>query len=588
MPHLALIGNPPPPGYRRPNPVAFTGPSFTFMPFNPFQKFAVDLVGASWRSQKKNPYQHTSPSRGDRGWEVPPRLWPQNMSGPDFDRWAQSQIGFPIQVLLRNDAYKIPDKDPNYDPQAVVRLQVVNRLRQRAGKPELTYEEHRRWVIVDVIGQLYEEEEMRQQGPGFRSPVVTEGRWHRALIEARRAGVEREFSNAHRSGHGVRESLRYALSGRARSEAHDDEARRASRAAVERHREEVMRANREAAWAAEAKVEAGRKAQQAEKRRQAAAEAKAEAQAAQARTHSKRESKRREHESLVRKIKDLLPVYGGRASVLANALGVQPDAIRKIVKGQRSGERMAKSIHELHATVTRPAPGPGRSLPISAPTFPKVDRYARGHRETVAAGGQMKFLIDELLRIYGQGLKSNGQARLAEALNVGASTLQSVIKGRVKLGADLAKRLVELAVHNGIAAMNPSSMPRQRNRDHRWRKPPNVEEISLDDAADYPGYDRALKAHRRFHGTDPGRAMLVRVPQKGRKQDELAGGTVHVMLGEREQTPYMVPWDESKKAGVRWYHDHPEDTRPMILLNPETGLTTDVGGTYMVDDWFYS
>ena len=62
---------------------------------------------------------------------------------------------------------------------------------------------------------------------------------------------------------------------------------------------------------------------------------------------------------------------------------------------------------------------------------------------------------------------------------------------------------------------------------------------------------------------------------------------IHVALGLRKQTPYVVPWD-SNKDGPLWYHDHPEGSEPLMILNPETGIVSDVGGSYLVDDWFYS
>lgn len=477
---------------RLPNPIRFTGPSLTFMPFNPFQKVAIDLVGASYMPKASNPYyQHVR--FGDKGWEVPPRFWPENMSNAQFDTWVKKQlIGHRMQDL--EGPHRVPPTPST--PKARVRLAEINEQRILEGKPEWTYEEWRRWVWIDVIDQLVEQDaiwggDQPEPGQVFMPP--------RGGYPAPRRGSRLPSTRPDPTQEQI-EAASYSV----------------SRYADELRKQQVR-------W---------RAAAEERKKRRSMEEAKEQRKAKRSRALTEREA---EHQQRL---------FG------------KPFA-------------------------------PGKVPLPTVPGFARIKRgpeKGRGEIRTpmAARGSQIRLLIEELIKVYGS------QARLAKALGVSPGTISTSLNMHTKPGLGLTKRIVELAIHHGIAAANPGDLPRKKNRDHRWRKPPNATEISLDEAAGYPGFDKALKAFKRFHKTDPGSAYIVRVPRKGKKGKELAGGVVHVALGVREQTPYVVPFEGSSKEGVRWYHDHPEGTRPMILLNPETGLVTDVGGTYMVDDWFYS
>jgi hypothetical protein len=174
---------------------------------------------------------------------------------------------------------------------------------------------------------------------------------------------------------------------------------------------------------------------------------------------------------------------------------------------------------------------------------------------------------------------------LAYTLGLAEQRVRDYLGGRYLIPAPDANKIAALAAKHGVQVANPGRMKRKHNRDHRWRDLPEEEEISMEDAKKLPGYKKALKAFKRFHKTDPKSVRVIRVPD-GKSGTTLAGNAVHVFLGHREQTPYTVPF--GSKKDVRWYHDHPKDSQPSMLLNPQTGLVTDAGGSGMVDDWFYS
>lgn len=133
--------------------------------------------------------------------------------------------------------------------------------------------------------------------------------------------------------------------------------------------------------------------------------------------------------------------------------------------------------------------------------------------------------------------------------------------------------------------MNPKRK-RRRNRDSKWKKEPEELEIDVEEIESMPYFKEALKKFKRFHESTPALAKVIRIPDGKKGTRRL--NKVYVALGRRKQTPYTVDeWDSSKKD-VYWYHDHPEGMEPLMILDPETGVVSDVGGSYVVDEWFYS
>jgi len=452
MPLLAFVSNPPrhprsrrASPVRRENPLKFTGPSLTLMPFNPFQKVSIDLFGASFQPVAGKPAQSNPYKQTGAYWEVPERLWPDNMKPKDFDAYVQTRHGLDVRELVEG-RFKVPGYNTPDE-----RIIAVNESRASRGLPMLTHEEWRRWVILDVVGQLYEEEEIAQSD--------------------RRSRKDPEFATGPLVMPRARTTRREGGPGRSAP----SRSRVPSRAPLAEDREALGLARKEAERAVE------------EERRLRIAAMRAELERRQA----------------------------------AREAGI-------------TREGTAKAAAMLRGLVAA----------------------YRGQRD-----------------------------ELAEAIGISEQRLTDFLVGRYAIPGVVVQRIDALANKHGVRVANPATMPRQRNRDHRWREPPEEEEVSLDEVKHLPGYAKALKQFKRFHKTDPQVARIIRVPD-GRKKTSLANGGVHVFLGHREQTPYTVPF--GSKKDTRWYHDHPEGDRPSILLDPATGLVMDVGGTYMVDDWFYS
>jgi transcriptional regulator with XRE-family HTH domain len=142
--------------------------------------------------------------------------------------------------------------------------------------------------------------------------------------------------------------------------------------------------------------------------------------------------------------------------------------------------------------------------------------------------------------------------------------------------------------HPELARLMNPARPRRRNRDARWKREPKEVEIDLDEAREMPGYDKAAKRYRRWHGKDPERAVVISVPNGENEVTRV--DNPHVYLARRQQAPYVVDKDElrSQKNGPLWYHDYPENSQPRMVLNPKTGIIMDIGGSYLVDDYIYS
>lgn len=121
-----------------------------------------------------------------------------------------------------------------------------------------------------------------------------------------------------------------------------------------------------------------------------------------------------------------------------------------------------------------------------------------------------------------------------------------------------------------------------------------------------PGTQEAIAAFRRFHGGEPTHVevyeyddgtpdvheeALFAIGQAQIEVDtmEQAGGGGEVQVAPfAAGTVYSVPQDwNSSKAGKQWVHSHRESggKPPLHAYNPITGVMSQHGGTYFVDEW---
>ena len=101
----------------------------------------------------------------------------------------------------------------------------------------------------------------------------------------------------------------------------------------------------------------------------------------------------------------------------------------------------------------------------------------------------------------------------------------------------------------------------------------------------------ALRAHQEFHGHNPIHLTRVRVADGSAKVTRRYG----FVIGEAPEVAYNV-WKHAKsnKRGQKgkkliWVHKFGEGggKRPLLIHEPKTGLTSYLGGSYRVTDWFH-
>lgn len=128
---------------------------------------------------------------------------------------------------------------------------------------------------------------------------------------------------------------------------------------------------------------------------------------------------------------------------------------------------------------------------------------------------------------------------------------------------------------------------------------------ALEKFGDAPGLHEALEGFKRFHGGEPTHVEVYEYDDGssdtheealfaiGKAQIEVdtmqgPGGAEVPIAPFQAGTVYSVPdnWN-SDKAGKQWVHSHRENngTPPIHAYNPVTGVMSQHGGTFYVDEW---
>jgi hypothetical protein len=106
-----------------------------------------------------------------------------------------------------------------------------------------------------------------------------------------------------------------------------------------------------------------------------------------------------------------------------------------------------------------------------------------------------------------------------------------------------------------------------------------------------PTSRRALEGYRRFHGAEPVHLSQVRIAD-GSKKTTVRYAFVN---GEAPEVTYQA-WKHQRtnkrgkgKRRIVWVHKFGEGggKRPLLIHEPRTGMTSFLGGTYRVTDWFH-
>lgn len=148
-------------------------------------------------------------------------------------------------------------------------------------------------------------------------------------------------------------------------------------------------------------------------------------------------------------------------------------------------------------------------------------------------------------------------------------------------------------IRRAVRAAREVSAPRaeleeRENKSRRPKepraKPPKSKKISLEEAEKIEGYSEALKAYRKFHGTDPTEVEVFYLPD-GKKGERME--PVHAALHHTIETNYVVPWESNKKDTL-WIHEHPEGGEPLEVYDPRTKTTRKILRGSIVKDWWFS
>lgn len=138
----------------------------------------------------------------------------------------------------------------------------------------------------------------------------------------------------------------------------------------------------------------------------------------------------------------------------------------------------------------------------------------------------------------------------------------------------------------------PEIAPRRKNPTDKKRKGDRGKkvEISLDEARKFAkqvgqeaAFEAAMRAHKKFHGVWPDKVTVYRFPDGGKKINRkfVAG------LGRVPETHYYKSHPDGNKANTYWVHKHPPGGEPLEVLDPATGVTSKIGGTFKVTSWWY-
>jgi hypothetical protein len=128
-------------------------------------------------------------------------------------------------------------------------------------------------------------------------------------------------------------------------------------------------------------------------------------------------------------------------------------------------------------------------------------------------------------------------------------------------------------------------------------KAPRKKRYSLEEARKkFKGFDKALKAYRRFHDREPGHVDVYELDDG---ESVVTVDDVHAALHRTLETNYLVPWDSNKK-GSYWKHEHLEgamegkvnpldrvEDLPLEVFDVKRNRTIKLpNGRWYVTDWW--
>jgi len=131
----------------------------------------------------------------------------------------------------------------------------------------------------------------------------------------------------------------------------------------------------------------------------------------------------------------------------------------------------------------------------------------------------------------------------------------------------------------------PNRHRRSNPASSRPRKRLKSESMPLTKAQQHKGYEKARKAYKKFHGSEPTHATVYQLDD-GKPGIEYK---VVTQLGHAPEVHYIIPDGQKSpsKENTHWVHHTNEGQPPALLYDPQTQTNMLVGGAMKVDDWLY-
>jgi hypothetical protein len=238
-------------------------------------------------------------------------------------------------------------------------------------------------------------------------------------------------------------------------------------------------------------------------------------------------------------------------------------------------------------------------------------RHAPGGRYT----GRIRALYSELIRPVPQEVDwaaamreliehRGGLRPAAREVGMAPTAAHMIATGRQRPHQNTQAKITRAIerVRSEGAATNPRAQaelawltnpdrPRRHKRDAKWKPVPEHHDVEAGEFNAHPDWTQAQKLSRRFHGKEADQARVYEIDDG--RSEVTVDPNLYVALHETLEVPYVVPWESDKRGNdpsqpIVWFHEFPAGSRPMKLLNVRTGITSDEGGSYVVDDYWYS
>lgn len=262
------------------------------------------------------------------------------------------------------------------------------------------------------------------------------------------------------------------------------------------------------------------------------------------------------------------PDYQSKHRMIERADAALSSLVKEPKRSRKGGKRRSRESAATQAAIsslTRQDPEFYASI---AEQFPSTTTGA-GYVENPYHKDSPKALAVDLMTRLCEG----APAAHVEDLLASYCGRDKKLAAKVRKELEALKKRAWAVAHRGVERLKG-----------RASNPGKASKVGLAAAARLPGFDAGAEAFRKFHGgLEPKDVRIVRVDDGKKKTTR----KVVVGLGVVPETHYVTPYEGSNKQGYYWVHEHPEGKEPLEVLDPETGVTMKIGGSFKVTDWWH-